>query len=325
MMNSLCVLLLAILRDALRIQPHSVNTTTSSGFNSTTVELDFESAKSCIESKISWANNFGSAYASDAVLITSTVWTRRRNFDGYITATSPSDPVVSTLCDGWPRINGTTSIITIFSLQTATSTSFYVTSLAVSTPYVAPNCTIKEPLCGMLHSSWISAEERYNASFQAYQSFTATAEDPFVSRRPVRDFVSPICGSPTPIVRTSMVGPRTCAVQDATVQLLYWPIARNAAHFCRNNASTTTIGPTIPGKDNTAEYWGTTLTSPTVYIALDGNWSLTSAGTVYQNHSRVLLPQMPTAVSSMCGVVGGGFVPQRFNYADLDGPTPANA
>lgn len=44
MMSTLCVLLLAILGDALRIQPRSVNTTTSSGFNSTTVELDFESA-----------------------------------------------------------------------------------------------------------------------------------------------------------------------------------------------------------------------------------------------------------------------------------------
>lgn len=78
-------------------------------------------------------------------------------------------------------------------------------------------------------------------------------------------------------------------------------------------------------KTTRPEYWGTTLTSPTVYIALDGTWSLTSAGTVYHNHSRVLLPQIPTEVSSICGVVGGEFLPQTFNYADLHGPPPASA
>lgn len=318
------VLSLAVLGNALGIRPRAFNVTTSFNNNATDKTLDFESASSCIDSKLSWANDFGSTYISDTVLITSTVWTRRRNFDSYITATSPNDPVAYTLCDGWPRINGTTSVTVISSLQTDTSKSSYITTSPVSMPYPAPNCTIREPLCNILHSAWIAAEETYNASLSAWQSYTATAED-YTIRRPVRDFVSPICGSPTPVSQMWTVGPATCAVQEATVQLLYWPMTRDASQLCQGNASVTTIGPTILGKDNTAEYWGQTLTSPTVYIALDGTWGLTSAGTIYSNHSRVLLPQSPAAVSSMCGVVGGGFVPQPFNYADLAGPPPASA
>lgn len=149
-----------------------------------------------------------------------------------------------------------------------------------------------------------------------------------MTRRPAKDFVSPICGSPTPIVRTSMVGPRTCAVQDATVHYCIWPVTRDFAHLCQKKKDTLRrplSAHQSQEKTTRPKYWGTTLTSPTVYIALDGTWSRASAGTIYHNHSRVLLPQIPTEVSSICGVVGGGFLPQTFNYADLHGPPPASA
>ncbi|KAM0715153.1 hypothetical protein Q7P37_009618 [Cladosporium fusiforme] len=316
---------LVVLGHTLGVYPRASNTTSASGIKSTGEGVNLESASSCVDSKVSWAGDSGSTYVSDTVFITSEIWTSNSYSSSYATVTSLVEPVTYTLCDGWPRINGTTEVITKSTRSPVVWTSSYITTSEVSEPYPAPNCTIEASLCDILHSSFTSAEEAYNASMNAWKSFTATADDYFASRKPVRDYNSPICGSPTPWSQTSMVGPYTCIAQGATVQLLYWPVTRHSAQLCQGNASVATIGPTVPGKDNTAEYWGSALTSPTVYIALDGTWALTSSGTVHLSHSRVILPQNPTAVSSMCGVLGGGFVPRPFNYADLAGPPPASA
>jgi hypothetical protein len=291
----------------------------------TTTGLEYASA--CIQSKLDWANS-GSQYASDTVILTSSVWSNVRDFATYDTITSLANSTVYSLCDGWPRLNGTTKVIKQTDWRTATSTTFFITTSAVSTAVPAPNCTIVKSDCDVLYTSWSSEDSAYNATISAYESYVASANSASVEttiRRPVQTYVSPICGSPTPNSPLWMVGPNTCVVNDATVQLLYWPVTRQPGDLCRSNASLATIGPTIPGKPNTVEYEGTTLTSPTVYIALDGTWQLTSSGTTFTDHTQVLLPQMPTDVSSMCGNLGGGYTPQRVDYADFEGPAPANA
>jgi hypothetical protein len=291
----------------------------------TTTGLDY--ATSCIQSKLDWANG-GSQYASDTVILTSSVWSNVRDFATYDTVTSLANSVVYSLCDGWPRLNGTTSVIKQTDWRTATSTTFFITTSAVSTAVPAPNCTIVKSDCDVLYTSWSSEDSAYNATISSYESYVASANSASVEttiRRPIRTYISPICGSPTPNSPFWTVGPNTCLVNDATVQLLYWPVTRQPGDLCRSNASFATIGPTIPGKPNTVEYEGTILTSPTVYIALDGTWQLSSSGTTFTDHTRVLLPQMPTDVSSMCGNLGGGYTPQRVDYADFEGPAPANA
>jgi hypothetical protein len=291
----------------------------------TTTGLEY--ASSCIQSKLDWANS-GSQYASDTVILTSSVWSNVRDFATYDTVTSLANSTVYSLCDGWPRLNGTTSVIKQTDWRTATSTTFFITTSAVSTAIPAPNCTIVKSDCDVLHTSWSSEDSAYNATISAYESYVASANSASVEttvRRPIQTYVSPICGSPTPNSPQWMVGPNTCVVNDATVQLLYWPVTRQSGDLCRSNASLATIGPTIPGKPNTVEYEGTTLTSPTVYISLDGTWQLTSSGTTFTDHTRVLLPQMSTDVSSMCGNLEGGYTPQRVDYADFEGPAPANA
>ncbi|KAI7231790.1 hypothetical protein KC330_g6252 [Hortaea werneckii] len=86
------------------------------------------------------------------------------------------------------------------------------------------------------------------------------------------------------------------------------------------------MGPTISGRPNTFVYWNTTLTSPTVYMAVRGTWVYQSAGSTISDQSRLLLPQSPDAVSTLAGKLGGGYYPpEKINYADFNYPVPASA
>ncbi|KAK5676910.1 hypothetical protein LTS10_010674 [Elasticomyces elasticus] len=137
----------------------------------------------------------------------------------------------------------------------------------------------------------------------------------------------PICGEiPAPKTGAPVAGDAVCIVPHASVQLMYWPVSTVSGDLCRGNVSTTTMDPTISGKANTYVTLNTTLTSPTVYIAIDGKWGYTSAGATFANQSRFLIPQSSTAVSSLCGKLGGGYgSPLAMDYADFNYPVPARA
>ncbi|RMY54595.1 hypothetical protein D0865_04624 [Hortaea werneckii] len=86
------------------------------------------------------------------------------------------------------------------------------------------------------------------------------------------------------------------------------------------------MGPTTSGRPNTFVYWNTTLTSPTVYMAVGDTWIYQSAGSTISDQSRLLLPQSPDAVSTLAGKLGGGYhPPEKINYADFNYPVPASA
>jgi len=87
-----------------------------------------------------------------------------------------------------------------------------------------------------------------------------------------------------------------------------------------------TATPTIPGQPNTVLYMNTTLTSPTVYMQFKNVFAIGNDYVAKSSFQNTLLPLAPTAVSSRCGLVGGGFgPPQSMNYADLNQPVPASA
>ncbi|TKA39192.1 hypothetical protein B0A54_08501 [Friedmanniomyces endolithicus] len=70
----------------------------------------------------------------------------------------------------------------------------------------------------------------------------------------------------------------------------------------------------------------TTLTSPTVYMQFKNVFAIGTDYVAMSSFQNTLLPLAPTAVSSRCGLVGGGFgPPQSMNYADLNQPVPASA
>ncbi|GAB1743292.1 hypothetical protein NU219Hw_g9135t1 [Hortaea werneckii] len=138
----------------------------------------------------------------------------------------------------------------------------------------------------------------------------------------------PQCGTPTYPHTKTMKGDPTCFENHAHIELLYWPVVRLPENGTCPNAtsSTLTMGPTISGRPNTFVYWNTTLTSPTVYMALGGTWIYQSAGSTISDQSRLLLPQSPDAVSTLAGKLGGGYYPpEKINYADFNYPVPASA
>ncbi|KAK5739875.1 hypothetical protein LTR17_004971 [Elasticomyces elasticus] len=138
---------------------------------------------------------------------------------------------------------------------------------------------------------------------------------------------SPLCGKiPSPKTGPAVADDPVCFVPQASVELLYWPVSTISGDLCGRNASTMTMGPTISGRPNTYVTFNTTLTSPTVYIMLNGRWGYTSAGTTYANQTRVMLPHSSTAVSSYCANNNQTYdTPLSVNYADFNYPVPASA
>jgi hypothetical protein len=84
-------------------------------------------AISCIKSKLRRAKDGGSRYGMETVIMTSDVWTNTRNHASYDTATYLENSTAYTLCNGWPRLDGTTSVIKRTDRRTATTTTFYTT------------------------------------------------------------------------------------------------------------------------------------------------------------------------------------------------------
>ncbi|KAK0859000.1 hypothetical protein LTS02_009535 [Friedmanniomyces endolithicus] len=83
---------------------------------------------------------------------------------------------------------------------------------------------------------------------------------------------------------------------------------------------------TSPGRANTIVTLNTTFTSPTVYINVEGTWGYSSAGTRYENRTRILLPQSAANVSSYCSRAmnyPGTLLP--VDYANSNYPVPAKA
>ncbi|KAK4497875.1 hypothetical protein PRZ48_010530 [Zasmidium cellare] len=78
-------------------------------------------------------------------------------------------------------------------------------------------------------------------------------------------------------------------MQEASVRLLYWPVAL------------------------------------TIYIEFEGSWAYTSQGTTFSTPQTLIIAQEADAVSSHCGKPGGGYGPPRkVNYADFNDPVPAD-
>ncbi|EME42849.1 hypothetical protein DOTSEDRAFT_24864 [Dothistroma septosporum NZE10] len=87
------------------------------------------------------------------------------------------------------------------------------------------------------------------------------------------------------------------------------------------------MGPTISGQPNTIVTLDTTFTSPTVYIAISGSYIYQSNSQNISDFKILIFPQTAASVSSLRGMIGGGFESQAypFNYADLNSPVPAAA
>ncbi|KAK4549695.1 hypothetical protein LTR36_004996 [Oleoguttula mirabilis] len=282
-------------------------------------------ASACDAEKQRWVSEGGStfAYSTTFETTTSSITISYPTYTETSTILNSANATPYTLCDGFPRIDGHTSTSTTVSSITRTLTvSTFATSSAVYHNISAPACSIQSSDCAVLNSSYYSV---YDAWY-SYERSTATASTVLTTLSSPGSALPPMCGSPSLPITTEEVGDPTCAENFASIQLLYWPVTTISGNLCQGNVSTTTMAPTISGKPNTYVTWNTTLTSPTVYMAFDGTWVYTSAGATYSDQSRLLLPQSSTAVSSLCGKLGGGYYPpQAVDYANFNYPAPASA
>ncbi|TKA64890.1 hypothetical protein B0A55_10928 [Friedmanniomyces simplex] len=246
------------------------------------------------------------------------------------TQTFLANTTAYTLCDGFPRLDGFTNLSTrvVSTAHTSVWSGASTDTLFTTTTLVPPpSCTIASSDCAALSSLWLASSSSFDAAFTQWEN-EATAVS-FSSPPP--DFTRwgpPRCGQITapPPATSTEVGAPVCFVPEVGVNLLYWPVTKASGNLCNGSAATTPMSETIPGKANTFVTFNTTLTSPTVYINVIGTWGYTSAGTIYANQTRILLPQSPASVSSYCSHVEGHtgtLLP--INYADFNYPVPAKA
>ncbi|KAK5691162.1 hypothetical protein LTR97_011814 [Elasticomyces elasticus] len=282
-------------------------------------ETGLEYASSCNAAKQQWVANTGMVFVSNSTFTTASQTVNNSWSMSDWTTTSLSDSQIYTMCDGYPRLNGTTTVLSTRSIQTITWTTSFLTITPVSRNVSAPTCTIGAEDCSVLQAEYTTSDVAYSSQLSQDQSasITSTATKP----------TSPICGQPTlpPAVLTTMIPP-ACAVNTASLQLLYWPVSTVSGDLCHGNASTITATPTIPGQPNTVKYMNTTLTSPTVYFEFKNVYAIGTDYEAKSSYQNSLLPLPSASVSSRCGLLGGGFgPPQSMNYADFNVPVPASA
>ncbi|KAF2173469.1 hypothetical protein M409DRAFT_15750 [Zasmidium cellare ATCC 36951] len=268
-------------------------------------------ASRCNAAKQDWQKSQGRTFVSETTY--NSTFTGLGQSTSITTKTFLSDDAAPfTLCDGYPRINGSRTILTVTTTTPFTST--IETSSSVYSSFPPPRCIIESDDCARLRSD-------LSRSLDVFTSLNAEGNPTMAYPS------SPICGPATLIPVTASLGKPACAMQEASVRLLYWPVTvASTCDSCqRATCPTTTLGPTISGQPNTFKTLNTTLTSPTVYIEFVGSWAYTSQGTTFSTPQTLIVAQEADAVSSHCGKPGGGYGPPRkVNYADFNEPVPAD-
>jgi hypothetical protein len=169
MLIQLLLLSLASFGSSRIISPRQ-NLKSSSTTTVTVAGNGLESATACINSKLSWASDKGTRFASSTVLITSWTYADKTWYTDYETTTSlKKNGTAYTLCDKWPRIDGSTSIIDHSYQLTTSWTSSFISTVSYFTPYPAPNCTILKPECDILESSYSMSKSSYLAAWSSYR------------------------------------------------------------------------------------------------------------------------------------------------------------
>ena len=327
----------ALLQAHIAVAQSATNVTTSvaeptTGGTASNVTDKLASASSCNAEKYSWISASGTTFVSNSTFttVTTSVDLEHPSWTNYFTTeTLASNTTPYTLCDGWPRINGSTSFYQYSTFRTTqTYTSTIVTTSAVHASLSIPTCSIPPAECAQMNSSFWSSYSVYSSWIDAYETAitpVATIEEP----------TSPICGSPT--LPTALLGDPVCFVFYASMSLLYWPITTISGDLCKQNGSTVTAAAATTDGPVTYVGSGTTFTSPTVYMALEGTYVHSpSGGAGVSTNSQLFIPMSSTAVRSLCGLPNATYnsdiglyvafgPPQTVNYENFDYPVPASA
>ncbi|KAI9711196.1 MAG: hypothetical protein M1820_002183 [Bogoriella megaspora] len=109
------------------------------------------------------------------------------------------------------------------------------------------------------------------------------------------------------------IGCQACGITGNSVRLLYWPVSSTAAS---GNNQTGTL---------TVQAFGTTFTSPTVYISLESIFARDSCSGIGSTHGATIIPITdPAHLSSLWQTYPymSAAAPASFNFTDLNDPVP---
>ncbi|KAK3068830.1 hypothetical protein LTR53_013293 [Teratosphaeriaceae sp. CCFEE 6253] len=299
-------------------------------------ETGLASALACNAAKRSWLSSRETATTVPSVLSLTTFTTSHAAVSMEInryttTRTFLTNSTAYTLCDGYTRLDGSTTTSTWLKTTFHTSLDHFLTTHTFATAPRAtadppPSCIIASSNCSVLASRWSSSHSQWAFAYSSYTSAN-TAVGYTGTPPPSVAWHSPLCAKlSAPKTGAAVADDAVCFVPQASVELLYWPVSTASSRHCNGSVSTMTMGPTIAGRPNTFRTLNSTLTSPTVYILVNGRWGYTSAGTTFANQTSMLLPLSSTAVSSYCGNYNSTYVsPTPVNYANFVHPVPARA
>ncbi|KAK3073199.1 hypothetical protein LTR53_005438 [Teratosphaeriaceae sp. CCFEE 6253] len=228
-------------------------------------------------------------------------------------ATHP-DPY--TLCDGWPRVRGSS---TSFSRNTTITTWTKATTIARPYPTQPPTCSLNSDQC----SQWWSSQFSCSVS-SGYQQITKAAQNtscaPYMINEP--------CAQPADFSisdrRSGICGGSVCVIYADALQLYYWPVIRENYDVCNKTGDTITDTNTSP---RTAVVGTVTITSPDVALSIPGISAMDYCGQIGSRLTDVVIALPATAVASANGL-GGHIIATQYpiNYGDFaPNEVPASA
>lgn len=205
---------------------------------------------------------------------------------------SPSLPLTP-VCN-WTAPGCSASWSTLFQAES----SFQSEKTAVTSP-LCTHASLRSDLCESLRSSAQADPVR-----KPYIKVTTTLANATSVRYdwPSSSLLAPGCN----------LGCGQCAITGGTVQLIYWPATAtgNLTHLRRDDVAVTATG------------YGTTFTSPTVYIRYDSLYASDSCSRVGSTYNATIVPLTDSAhLSSIYGMFPA-YQTAPFNFTDLNEPVP---
>jgi hypothetical protein len=259
-----------------------------------------EYASKCQDALSTWSKSSFWYGWDDAIVGTSTFassFTETHRLAGSTKVTSSI-----TLCDGYPRVVGRTTVSTgNLTTSTAAWTNTYTESKFNSAyPTPAP-CSIQPDDCNAMSSMYNS---RVSSLISRYGQ--ATIQPPVCTITPSSSYS----------FSTDTANGKTCdncQIAASTARVMFWPITtRRGGDLCSSPGATITASPTGPPNSFVTE--GITITSPTVAISLGYMSRVDGCGTTI-NHT--IIPVHPDQVTSVRGF-RALFEHHQFNFADLN-------
>ncbi|KAI9709151.1 MAG: hypothetical protein M1820_003598, partial [Bogoriella megaspora] len=308
-------------------------------------------AQSCNSASQVWS----AVYASLTTVITTTVTTTYT----WVTSYPPGPHSTFTLCDHYPRAQGSPNVTRTVAPATIT-TAMTITTVSANPAQPPPACSIDSADCEQLWSSYmldaVFVEDALPITGALQMSIWGSPEKYSywqIGGGDIQGPRTPACPSSDLTTLSSTCNPTaqyylgdaasewSCLIYSGPVRLMYFPPDDDFGDFCYANGTRSTETNATVANGNALEpskitTFGTTFTSGTAYLSFETLYAKDRCGkTIGTPVSNYFFPVQSSEVSTDCG----GILPSNenktfaaveqpvgpINYHYLTGPVPASA